>query len=125
MEYQCSYGSIYISISISFSVIIIFFLFDDKPILLIDSIMQKSSSFQACLNRISYYSAEEATALDARLGTMEAGTCFTYTEDLHEVIHMAEDGMDREQFFYGKSSMVSPWRISTGWKRRAFPWLIC
>ena len=50
---------------------------------------------------MNYHSAEEAAALDVRLGTAEAGTCFTYTEDLHEVIHMAEDGMDLEQFFYG------------------------
>ncbi len=100
MDYQCLYGSMCFSISISFSVVILPFLFGDKSISLIVSIMQKSSSFQACLNRISYYSAEEA-ALDARLGTMEAGTCFIYTEDLHEAIFLAEDDMDLEQFFYG------------------------
>lgn len=65
------------------------------------SVIQKTSSFQTCLNQISYYFAEEAAALDTRLGTAERETCFTYTEDQHEENFLAKDNLDLEQFFYG------------------------
>ncbi|MCI9072395.1 MAG: hypothetical protein HFH80_06225 [Lachnospiraceae bacterium] len=50
---------------------------------------------------MNYYSAEEAAALDGKLGRVEEGTYFQYTDNLQEVIRMAEDGMDLDRFFYG------------------------
>ena len=50
---------------------------------------------------MNYYSAEEAAALDARLGTAKGDTYFRYTDNLQDVIRMAEDGMDLDRFFYG------------------------
>lgn len=50
-------------------------------------------------SEMNYYSAGEAADLDSRLGRPE--TYFLYTDNLQEVIQMAEDGMDLNRFFYG------------------------
>lgn len=50
---------------------------------------------------MNYYSAEEASSLDTRLGKAQEGTYFLYTDNLADVIRMAEDGMDLDRFFYG------------------------
>ena len=50
---------------------------------------------------INYYSDDEVRDLDARLGEVASGTYFKYTDDIHKIIQMAEDGMDLDRFFYG------------------------
>lgn len=48
---------------------------------------------------MNYYAPSEAADLDSRLGRPD--TYFLYTDNLQEVIRMAEDGMDLNRFFYG------------------------
>ena len=62
----------------------------------------------ACSNNIlfdrsvmNYYSPDEAANLDSQLGEASGDTYFMYTDDLHTIIRMVEDGMDLDRFFYG------------------------